>query len=91
MTKYNSRIEGVQKKMKQRGHCTDYKCPCCEMIEDTDHIFICKNQAIEDKHIEQEVKMQDQLQQSTSPEIAEAIIYVMKTFRYGDNRNAKIE
>ena len=78
--------------MKQRGHCTDDKCPCCEKIEDTDHIFICKNQAIEDKYIEEEVKMmQDQLQHSTSPEIAEAIIYIMRTFRYGKNRNVTIE
>ena len=91
MMKYNSRIGGVRKNMKQRGHCTDDKCPCCEMIEDTDHIFICKNQALEDKYIEQEEKMQDQLQHSTSPEIAEAIIYVMRTFRYGENRNATIE
>ena len=91
MMKYNSRKGGVRKNMKQRGHCTDDKCPCCEMIEDTDHIFIYKNQAIEDKYIEQEAKMQDQLQQSTSPAIAEAIIYVMRTFQYGENRNATIE
>ena len=51
MMKYNSRIGGVRKNIKERGHCTDDKCPCCEKIEDTDHIFICKNQAIEDKYI----------------------------------------
>ena len=41
--RYNCRIGSVWKNMKQRGQCTDDKCPCCEMIEDMDHIFICKN------------------------------------------------
>ena len=66
--------------MQLRGHCTDDKCPYSEMIGDTDHIFICKNQAIEYKYTEEEVKMQDQLKHSTSPEITEAIIYVLRTF-----------
>ena len=43
MTKYNQRIGPVKKNLERRGHSNDMTCPCCNHIEDTDHLLRCQN------------------------------------------------
>ena len=42
MVKHASGILATKKNMVHRKHEDDARCPCCELIEDTDHILQCQ-------------------------------------------------
>ena len=81
MAKYNSRIGGVRKNMLRRNHAKDDQCPCCEEIEDTDHLLKCNNDEIRDIYENKMTELQRWLGETTTIEIARGIQAVSKAFR----------
>ena len=87
MAKHNSRIGGVRKNMLRRKHLTDDYCPCCGETEDTDHIFRCTNNTIQEIYEDRMGEMKTWLEDNTTHEIAKGIQAVSDAFRNNTTLN----
>ena len=83
MVKYSMGLLPTKLNMVRRKHDDDEKCPCCENIEDTDHILKCQSKPIDEVFSTEVEILKQYLQNITSWEMKGAVIELINSFREG--------
>ena len=81
MTKYNQRIGSVKKNLERRGHSNNTTCPCCNQIEDTDHLLHCQNTDVTKVYKEEHEKLYNWLEGTAGSQVAAALRAVCQALR----------
>ena len=81
MTKYNQRIGPVKKNLERRGHSDNTTCPCCDQLEDTDHLLRCKNADITSIYEEERNNISNWIEGTAGSQVATAITSVVQALR----------
>jgi hypothetical protein len=74
-------ILATKKNMVRRKHDDNDKCPCCDLVEDTEHILKCKSTTQQDTYSIERESLDIFLQQVTTWELREAILELIQSFR----------
>ena len=80
--KYNSRVLPVMKNMKRRKHSESDHCPNCGALETIEHVLQCPAVSQEDEMSVQLHDLIEFLASTTSVNIKESIIKLVRYFRY---------
>ena len=97
VTKFNQRIGAVKKNLERRGHSEDGICPCCNQMEDTDHIFQCQNNDIQKTFEDEYEKVNTWVENTAGHQTAQAMKALCEAFRrgteiqLGDTLNEKVQ
>ena len=79
--KYLSGILPTKVNMVQRKHAEDPTCPCCEEIENTEHILQCQSVTQGETFTRESVNLTNYLLDVTSWEVRGAIIELLEAYR----------